>query len=67
MCFEGLCFLLLDHNVDKLENDVFISEILEEEFGDSGVIAAFENFTSKLKKSLWVILSLWCKLLIAQP
>ncbi|XP_061447891.1 synaptonemal complex protein 2-like isoform X2 [Rhineura floridana] len=38
---------------DELEDDVFVSKILEEGIGDSGVIAAFENFTSELKKTFW--------------
>ncbi|KAJ6664526.1 hypothetical protein lerEdw1_007183 [Lerista edwardsae] len=42
-----------DQSVNELENDVFVLRTPEEEFGDSGVIAAFENFTSELKKSFW--------------
>ncbi|XP_062986088.1 synaptonemal complex protein 2-like [Elgaria multicarinata webbii] len=40
-------------NLDELEDDEFISKLFEEEIGDSGVIAAFENFTSELKKTFW--------------
>ncbi|KAM3841829.1 synaptonemal complex protein 2-like [Vipera latastei] len=39
--------------LNEFENQVFASKILEEEIGDSGVIAAFENFTSELKKTFW--------------
>lgn len=65
MHFEGLCVLLADQRINELENDVSVFGTLEEEFCDSGVIAAFENFTSELKKSFWVIVSgsLHCGLL----
>ncbi|KAM9227961.1 synaptonemal complex protein 2-like [Leptosomus discolor] len=39
----------MDDNMD----DVFFSNTLHEDFSDSGVITAFENFTSQLKKLFW--------------
>ncbi|XP_039205501.1 synaptonemal complex protein 2-like isoform X1 [Crotalus tigris] len=39
--------------LNEFENEVFASKILREEIDDSGVIAAFENFTSELKKTFW--------------
>ncbi|KAM6455200.1 synaptonemal complex protein 2-like isoform 2-T3 [Liasis olivaceus] len=40
-------------HLNDFENEVFASKIFGEEIGDSGVIAAFENFTSELKKTFW--------------
>ncbi|XP_063156014.1 synaptonemal complex protein 2-like [Candoia aspera] len=40
-------------HLNEFENEVFASKILGEEIGDPGVIAAFENFTSELKKTFW--------------
>ncbi|KAH0617930.1 hypothetical protein JD844_016692 [Phrynosoma platyrhinos] len=40
-------------HLDKSEYDVFVSKILEEEAGVSGVIAAFEKFVSELNKMFW--------------
>ncbi|TFK09171.1 F-box/WD repeat-containing protein 2 [Platysternon megacephalum] len=34
-------------------DDIFVSKILHEDVGDSGVIAAFESFTSQLTKTFW--------------
>ncbi|XP_067424521.1 synaptonemal complex protein 2-like [Emydura macquarii macquarii] len=38
---------------DELDDDVFVSKILHEDVSDSGVIAAFESFTSQLRKTFW--------------
>ncbi|XP_078249563.1 synaptonemal complex protein 2-like isoform X2 [Pogona vitticeps] len=38
---------------NELKDDTFFTKTFEEEIGDSGVIAAFENFTSELKKTFW--------------
>ncbi|XP_034284911.2 synaptonemal complex protein 2-like [Pantherophis guttatus] len=40
-------------SLNEFENEIFAPKILEEEFGDSDVIAAFDNFTSELKKTFW--------------
>ncbi|XP_075777377.1 synaptonemal complex protein 2-like [Pelodiscus sinensis] len=37
---------------DELD-DNFVSKVLHEDVGDSDVIAAFESFTSQLKKTFW--------------
>ncbi|KAM7174666.1 synaptonemal complex protein 2-like [Macrochelys suwanniensis] len=34
-------------------DDIFVSKILHEDVSDSGVIAAFETFTSQLTKTFW--------------
>ncbi|NXY77234.1 SYC2L protein, partial [Glareola pratincola] len=34
-------------------NDAFFSKLLHEDFGDSGVITAFESFIGQLKKLFW--------------
>ncbi|KAM9165629.1 synaptonemal complex protein 2-like [Pangshura tecta] len=34
-------------------DDIFVSKILHEDVSDSGVIAAFESFTSQLTKTFW--------------
>ncbi|XP_043364273.1 synaptonemal complex protein 2-like isoform X3 [Dermochelys coriacea] len=34
-------------------DDTFVSKILHEDVSDSGVIAAFENFTNQLTKTFW--------------
>ncbi|KAM6142978.1 synaptonemal complex protein 2-like [Phoenicopterus ruber ruber] len=39
----------MDHSVD----DAFFSEMLHEDFSDSGVITAFESFIGQLKKLFW--------------
>ncbi|XP_030405296.1 synaptonemal complex protein 2-like [Gopherus evgoodei] len=36
-------------------DDIFVSKILHEDVSDSGVIAAFESFTSQLTKTFWVL------------
>lgn len=42
---------------DSVDNASF-SKMLNEDFTDSGMVAAFENFISQLKKSLWVMCAL---------
>ncbi|NXW84357.1 SYC2L protein, partial [Alopecoenas beccarii] len=39
--------------MDDSVDNAFFSKMLNEDFSDSGMIAAFENFISQLKKSLW--------------
>lgn len=52
---------LTGKNLGEIEDDVFITKILEEDTGDSGIIAAFEKFTSELEKVYWV--TMFCNLM----